>query len=207
MLKMFKSPGAGRATLMEAIKQLSYLVATALFIFSLHWMNDPKTARRGVFAGAGGMLLAVSGHVVFQRHLASLVDHRGDCRGLRRRLSAVASAADRRAAANRAVARLRRIGGGTGRHGRVLHVASASRPAMHAHRSRHGGRSAARLSHLHRQLDGHRQVARGVVDSAAAGHLSEPKPQQHRPVAVGGVVGHCSWCCIRTALSAAWRFI
>ena len=44
---------------MEAIKQLSYLVATALFIFSLHWMNDPKTARRGVFAGAGGMLLAV----------------------------------------------------------------------------------------------------------------------------------------------------
>jgi len=44
---------------MEAIKQLSYLVATALFIFSLHWMNDPKTARRGVFACAGGMLLAV----------------------------------------------------------------------------------------------------------------------------------------------------
>ncbi|HEY2882219.1 MAG TPA: NAD(P)(+) transhydrogenase (Re/Si-specific) subunit beta [Pirellulales bacterium] len=44
---------------MEAVKQLAYLVATALFIFSLHWMNDPKTARRGVFAGAGGMLLAV----------------------------------------------------------------------------------------------------------------------------------------------------
>ncbi len=44
---------------MEVLKQFSYLVATALFIFSLHWMNDPKTARRGVFAGAGGMLLAV----------------------------------------------------------------------------------------------------------------------------------------------------
>ena len=26
--------------------QLSYLLATALFIFALHWMNDPKTARR-----------------------------------------------------------------------------------------------------------------------------------------------------------------
>src|SRR5262249_18465139 len=43
----------------EAIKQIAYLIATGLFIFSLHWMNDPKTARRGVFAGAGGMLLAV----------------------------------------------------------------------------------------------------------------------------------------------------
>ena len=37
----------------------AYLVATALFIFSLHWMSDPKTARRGIFAGVGGMLLAV----------------------------------------------------------------------------------------------------------------------------------------------------
>ena len=44
---------------MEAIKQVCYLVATGLFIFALHWMNDPKTARKGVFAGAGGMLLAI----------------------------------------------------------------------------------------------------------------------------------------------------
>lgn len=39
--------------------QLAYLVATALFVLSLHWMNDPKTARRGVFAGAGAMGLAI----------------------------------------------------------------------------------------------------------------------------------------------------
>jgi NAD(P) transhydrogenase subunit beta len=45
--------------LQEAIKEIAYLVATGLFIFSLHWMNDPKTARKGVFAGAAGMLLAV----------------------------------------------------------------------------------------------------------------------------------------------------
>jgi NAD(P) transhydrogenase subunit beta len=43
----------------EAIKEIAYLIATGLFIFSLHWMNDPKTARKGVFAGAAGMLLAV----------------------------------------------------------------------------------------------------------------------------------------------------
>jgi len=39
--------------------QAAYLVATGLFIFALHWMNDPKTARRGVQAGVAGMTLAV----------------------------------------------------------------------------------------------------------------------------------------------------
>lgn len=42
-----------------ALTQLSYVVATALFIFSLHWMSDPKSARRGVFSGVAAMLIAV----------------------------------------------------------------------------------------------------------------------------------------------------
>ena len=37
---------------MNTAIEIAYLFATAMFIFSLHWMNDPKTARRGVFAGA-----------------------------------------------------------------------------------------------------------------------------------------------------------
>jgi NAD(P) transhydrogenase subunit beta len=41
--------------------QVAYLVATALFIFSLKWMSDPKTARHGVRAGVAAMLLAVLG--------------------------------------------------------------------------------------------------------------------------------------------------
>ena len=41
--------------------QLIYLVATALFIFSLRWMNDPQTARRGVLAGVVAMSLAIGG--------------------------------------------------------------------------------------------------------------------------------------------------
>jgi NAD(P) transhydrogenase subunit beta len=41
------------------IVQLAYLVATVLFVFSLHWMNHPKSARRGVFAGVAAMLLAI----------------------------------------------------------------------------------------------------------------------------------------------------
>jgi NAD(P) transhydrogenase subunit beta len=37
----------------------AYLVATVLFILSLRWMNDPKTARQAVFAGVAAMLIAV----------------------------------------------------------------------------------------------------------------------------------------------------
>ncbi len=45
--------------MIAALTQLSYALATALFILALHWMNDPKTARRGVRAGVAGMLIAV----------------------------------------------------------------------------------------------------------------------------------------------------
>jgi NAD(P) transhydrogenase subunit beta len=41
--------------------ELVYLVSTALFIFSLQWMNDPKTARRGVMAGVAAMAAAIGG--------------------------------------------------------------------------------------------------------------------------------------------------
>ena len=43
----------------RAVEHLAYFVATVLFIFSLHWMNTPKTARRGVLAGVAGMAVAV----------------------------------------------------------------------------------------------------------------------------------------------------
>ncbi|HLG05187.1 MAG TPA: NAD(P)(+) transhydrogenase (Re/Si-specific) subunit beta, partial [Gemmatimonadales bacterium] len=45
--------------MIQGIVQFSYIVATALFVFSLHWMNAPQTARRGVFAGVAAMLVAV----------------------------------------------------------------------------------------------------------------------------------------------------
>ena len=48
----------------ELIVQLCYLIATVLFIFSLKWMNTPKTARRGVMAGVGAMALGVGGTIV-----------------------------------------------------------------------------------------------------------------------------------------------
>ena len=44
---------------MRLVSELSAVLATSLFIFALNWMNDPKTARRGVIAGVVGMSVAV----------------------------------------------------------------------------------------------------------------------------------------------------
>jgi H+-translocating NAD(P) transhydrogenase subunit beta len=45
----------------EHLTQGSYLLAAALFILSLRWLSDPKTARRGVAAGVAGMTAAIAG--------------------------------------------------------------------------------------------------------------------------------------------------
>lgn len=42
------------------LAQFAYVAASALFIFSLYWMNSPRTARRSVIAGVIAMLLAVA---------------------------------------------------------------------------------------------------------------------------------------------------
>ncbi len=49
----------------EHIIEATYLIATALFILSLKWLSSPATARRGVFAGEVGMLLAVVGTLMY----------------------------------------------------------------------------------------------------------------------------------------------
>ncbi|MBF8300020.1 MAG: transhydrogenase, beta subunit [Acidobacteria bacterium] len=45
--------------MMYGVSQFGYLVASALFIFALHWMNTPATARKGVYAGVAGTAMAV----------------------------------------------------------------------------------------------------------------------------------------------------
>jgi len=44
----------------HALVQLAYVAASVLFIFALYWMNDPRSARRGVLAGVVAMVLAVA---------------------------------------------------------------------------------------------------------------------------------------------------
>jgi NAD(P) transhydrogenase subunit beta len=47
--------------MIEIFLPLIYIVAAALFILALKWLNTPVTARRGVIAGEAGMLLAIVG--------------------------------------------------------------------------------------------------------------------------------------------------
>ena len=52
--------------------EVIYLIASVLFILSLKWMSSPSTARRGVFAGELGMLLAIGGTLLHK----GIVDYR-----------------------------------------------------------------------------------------------------------------------------------
>jgi proton-translocating NAD(P)+ transhydrogenase subunit beta len=45
----------------EHLIEITYFIAAALFILSLKWLSSPVTARRGVWAGEVGMVLAVAG--------------------------------------------------------------------------------------------------------------------------------------------------
>jgi NAD(P) transhydrogenase subunit beta len=62
----------------EYIIEITYLVATALFILALKWLSSPATARRGVLAGELGMLLAVLGTLLHRE----IVDYRWIAIGL-----------------------------------------------------------------------------------------------------------------------------
>jgi NAD(P) transhydrogenase subunit beta len=50
----------------ETFIQITYLVATALFILALKWLSAPSTARHGVWAGELGMVLAIGGTLLYQ---------------------------------------------------------------------------------------------------------------------------------------------
>jgi NAD(P) transhydrogenase subunit beta len=56
--------------MIDTLTQLIYLVSTGAFILSLKWMSDPKTARRGVFAGVSAMVLAVAGTLLHPQIVA-----------------------------------------------------------------------------------------------------------------------------------------
>src|SRR6201996_9297641 len=47
--------------MIAGIFPILYILAAASFILAIKWMNSPATARRGVFIGEAGMLLAVVG--------------------------------------------------------------------------------------------------------------------------------------------------
>ena len=58
-LLLFLLEEAAPQDLRQVLVHVAYIVAAALFILALRWMNSPATARRGVIAGEVGMLLAI----------------------------------------------------------------------------------------------------------------------------------------------------
>jgi NAD(P) transhydrogenase subunit beta len=50
----------------EQAIQIIYLISAGLFILSLKWLSSPASARRGVWAGELGMLLAVIGTLLYK---------------------------------------------------------------------------------------------------------------------------------------------
>jgi len=62
----------------QYVIEFTYLIASALFIFSLKWMSSPATARHGIWAGEVGMVLAIAGTLL--RH--GIVDYKWIAIGL-----------------------------------------------------------------------------------------------------------------------------
>ena len=50
----------------DTLIEITYLVATILFILSLKWLSSPTTARHGVWAGEIGMALAIGGTLLYR---------------------------------------------------------------------------------------------------------------------------------------------
>src|SRR6202043_3901557 len=50
----------------ETFIEITYFIATILFILSLKWLSSPTTARHGVIAGEVGMALAIGGTLLYR---------------------------------------------------------------------------------------------------------------------------------------------
>ncbi|HEY2820468.1 MAG TPA: NAD(P)(+) transhydrogenase (Re/Si-specific) subunit beta [Candidatus Acidoferrum sp.] len=56
----------------DTLIESTYLIASVLFILSLKWLSSPATARRGLFAGEAGMVLAIAGTLLH----AGIIDYK-----------------------------------------------------------------------------------------------------------------------------------
>ena len=159
--------------------QLAYLIATALFIFSLHWMNDPKSARRGVFAGVAAMTVAIVGTLLspglVHWHWIAIAVALGVAVGVP--LSWVPlTAVPQRTALSHAFGGLAAGLVGAAEYLPVGGRRTGNADTLPGVRDRR--RNHSRLPHVHGQPHGSGQAAGSEVDPAAAGHLPVPEPDQ-----------------------------
>jgi len=129
--------------------EITYLIATALFILSLKWLSSPTTARRGVFAGELGMLLAIAGTLLHH----GIVEYKWIVIGLV--LGTIIGVPLGEVAMTAVPQRT------------ALSHAHAGCAALHDGRPLAGGHP--RIADVHRQLDGRWKIARNLA--AAAHHV------------------------------------
>ena len=155
--------------MMEIILPLLYLLAAAGFILALKWMSSPATARRGVFAGEIGMLLAVVGTLL----RFEVVDYQwiliaffiGSAIGVPLAYLMPMTAVPQRTAISHAFGALASALIGTAEYYRHT-------PGTITYGRAHAG-NPARISYVHRQPDGVWQAAGDSAD--AADHLSKAR--------------------------------
>ncbi len=164
----------------EHVIEITYIIAAALFVFSLKWLSSPTTARHGVWAGEVGMVLAVAGTLLYH----GIVDYKwiaialvlGTIIGVP--LGNVAmTAVPQRTALSHAFGALCVTLVGTAE----FYLRAPEYCALHDVGALAGGDS--RRTDGHRQLDGCRQTAGDPA--AAADHLQRTEPRQPR------CVGYC----------------
>ena len=150
----------------EHLIEAAYLVATALFVLSLKWMSSPATARRGVWAGELGMLLAIVGtllhHGIVEYKWIAIALVLGSIIGAalgRVQMTAV----PQRTALSHAFGALCVTLVGTAEY----YLQAPDVPAFHDGGAL--GRGDPGLAHIHRQPDGRRQAAGNLAP--AADHL------------------------------------
>ena len=115
-----RSEGGGQVTLTSYFMEATYLVASILFILSLKMMSHPETARRGMFLAEGGMFAAIVGTLIGAHIVTWVWIIAGLAVGsIIGAWMAIWRSHDRHAPANRALPRIRRSGGGPGRHRRI----------------------------------------------------------------------------------------
>ena len=155
------------------IIEVTYLIASALFILSLKWMSSPATARRGVWAGEAGMLLAIAGTLLHH----GIVDYKwlaaalvlGTIIGIPLGKVAMTGGAAADGAEPRVRRAVRDAGGDRG-------ILSARAGGAEIHDGGSGDGSDSRIADVHGKLDGRGKIAGSFA--AAADHLQGPEHRQ-----------------------------
>ena len=156
-----------------ALIQIAYLLATALFVFALHWMNDPRCGRH---VPGGGRH-----HDRAWNHSLGL-DRASAGSRLRGRCAVVPGPVNCRSPTNSAVACVRRSCRRSRWDRRVLPLATAE--CRKAYGFSHDGdhcRDHSWLPDFYGQPYGRRKAPRNQVDSAAPGHV--PAAERKQPFA------------------------